>query len=172
MTYKAKALTAILVIAAVIGGMGVAYAAGSNYDTVYVGNATEMNVSENQTYSTLQNATDNVAANGSVEIQSGTYNLSESVNVSEDNVTYAAFTDNVTIDASNTSDGYAFTGNGTDTLSVGENVTISGNVYAGGGGGGDTTQSELETKYYGIPLWGYLLGALALLGVAYKADDS
>lgn len=171
MAYRTKALTAMLIIAAVVGSAGMAFAAGSNYNTAYVGNATEMGVNETQTYDTIQNATDNVAENGSVEIQSGTYNLSESVNVTESNVTYAAYSDNITIDASNTSDSYAFVGNGSDTVSVGENVTIEGNVYAGGGGG-EISQSDLEETYYGVPLWGYLLGILALLGAAYKADSS
>lgn len=171
MKHTIKIVTALLALSAIIGSFGMAGAAGANYETTYVGNATEMGVNSSQTYDSIQNASDNVAENGSVVIQTGNYTISEEITIQENNVTYQANTDSVTIDV-NTTSGYAFNASNVETFEVGENVTISGDVFAGGGSGGSgDTGSSLETKYYGFPLWAYLLGILVVLALLYEYGE-
>lgn len=170
MKHVTKFVVALLAIGAVVGSLGMVSAHESNYDTTYVGNATEMGVNATYTYDTIQNATNNVAENGSVVIQNGTYNLTEEINITENNLTYKAHSGNVTLDV-NTTSGYAFNTSNVSDFTVGENITVSGNVYAGGGGGTSGAQSTLETQYYGFPLWAYLLAILATLAGLYEYGD-
>lgn len=170
MKHISKALVALIAVSAIVGSIGMVGAVGSNYETTYVGNATEMGVNSSQTYDTIQNATNNVAENGSVLLQSGNYTVSEEINITENNTTFAAYSGSVTLDV-NTTSGYAFNASNVNEFDVGTNVTVSGNVYAGGGGGSSESTSQLETTYHGIPLWGYLVAILAILALLYEYGE-
>jgi pectinesterase len=87
-------------------------------------------------YLNIQTAVDNADPGTVIKIQPDTYETS--VNVSEDWIVFASTTgDNVTVDASDTSVGLAFYGDGAD-WSVGDGIEQIDAALAGGGGSGGT----------------------------------
>jgi len=124
------------------------------------------NTANTGTYGTIQNAVDNSTANTTVEIVSGTYNTS--INVTTE---YLAFENadssqgNVTIDASNTTQGNAFYGEDSDTVRVGQNLIVESSVYGFGSG---AIGSTLTMSVLGIPLWALIIVALLVGFVGYK----
>jgi hypothetical protein len=120
-----------------------------------VGSSTEAN------YSTIQNATDNLGMGDKVFIEPGTYN--ESVNVTSDYMMFQSTnaSQNVTVDASNTSDGQAFRTHDYTTYVDSDINTV--NAVLGGGGSGSGT---LDGTFAGVPNVVWML-VVALGGIVY-----
>lgn len=175
MTFKKKIAGILVVMLAISSVAMVGMAHNADYTETYVGNATEMDVSGNYTYTTISDAINNTAPNGTINVQEGNYTLTETVNVTHENITVQSFNNtNVFINATNTTMGYAFDGNGSDTLSIGQNITIDGNVFASGGSGGSDTSDlpKLTKTYYGIPLWAFLVVVLLGLFGVYEYEEN
>lgn len=103
-------------------------------------NTTEVNTGATGAYATIQEAVNNTDSGDKVVIAPGTYN--ESVNVTSDYLMFVSSdtTQNVTIDASNTTSGEALVLNDNTALVHDSVKTVSG--VLGGGGTSDTLNGE------------------------------
>ncbi|AAQ13799.1 hypothetical protein [His2 virus] len=129
------------------------------------------NTGNADTYGTISDAMDNTTANSTISIAPGTYNTS--INVTSDNVGFvnnAPASGNVTIDATNTTEGSAFVGNYSDNVRVGGDITVEESVLGiGGGQFGESVGNALGANVFGIPFWA--IGVVALLvGYIYQTE--
>lgn len=121
-------------------------------------------------YSTIQNATDNVVEGTVISIDPDTYN--ESVNVTTNYLYFksSSTTENVTIDAQNTSTGIAIDDANAEGIFVGDNVKML-DAALGGSGGNTINADILGDTFFGIPLWAYLIVVIALVGLYYREQN-
>jgi pectin methylesterase-like acyl-CoA thioesterase len=137
---------------------------GSNVDKSE--NAAYVNASSysgnGTTYANLTEAFDNVSNNTVLYLGNGTYE--GSWNVSNENISIRNYepSGDVTINSTNTTEGSAFTGEFAENVRIGPDVTIIGDVYAGGGG---LSGSGFSMEFYGIPVWAIAV-VLSLFGYA------
>lgn len=120
------------------------------------------------TYSNVSNAMSNVDSNYTISIVPGTYN--ESVNVTSKNVGIEnsdPASGSVTIDATNTSEGQVFYGPNSDSVRIGEDITVKENVIGIGGG---AIGNAATFQVLGIPMWAIVVVAL-ILGYVYVEES-
>lgn len=182
---KTKFTIGLVVVTVMAGSfVGMVSGVGANQNTIYVGNETHFNSTEYpnqdvsaQTYQSLHNAFNNTNDDAVVYVQSGNftlgnesitdgrYNLTESVNVTEYNVTvqtYNSSVGNVTIDGTNTTSGKVFVDNGSDSINIGDNVTTLNAVLGGSGFGG------LDSEPYGVPMVVWIVVAIVVGYFGYE----
>lgn len=120
-------------------------------------------------YGSVQNAVNNSVANTTIEIAPGEY--SESVNVTAENLGFvnnAPSTGDVTINATDTTTGQAFTGEYSDNTRIGAYVTVEESVIGIGGGAiGDAVSYDV----FGIPAWAIAIVAVLLAYVYYEETN-
>lgn len=129
-------------------------------------NAAYVNVSSysgsGTTYANLTEAFGSVSNDTTLYLGNGTYEGSWNVTSKNISVRNYDTSGNVTINATNTTSGTAFTGEFAENVRIGPDVTVIGDVYAGGGLSG----SGLSMSFYGIPVWAIVV-VLGLLGYAF-----
>lgn len=127
----------------------------------------ESNSGTTDVYADIQTAVDNASANTTISIVPGDYNTS--VNVTSENLGFVNDAPNdgdVTIDATNTSDGEAFTGNYSESIRIGQHLTVEESVFGVGGG---AVGNAISYSVFGIPAWAIAVVAL-LLGYVYYEE--
>ena len=129
-------------------------------------NTTQVGSSSEANYSTVSDAVANVSDGDKVLLEPGTYN--ESVNVTNTYVMFQStnMSQNVTVDASNTSEGQAFREN-ENVVYYGSNIKEVNAVLGGGG----SSESGLSGTMFGVPnfVWGIVV--IAGLMLAYKRKE-
>lgn len=129
-------------------------------DVVYVDNAGTAE------FTSIQSAIDSVDNSTTIAIEGGEY--SESLNITKQNLQFInryPNTDSVTINATNTESGEAFTGEYESDIRIGGYITVEENVYTAGGAIAEFTSQTI----IGIPIWAWVI---AVIAVGYVVNDS
>lgn len=134
-------------------------------NAVYVNTANAPNGAT--TYNNVSTAFEGISNNTVMYVVPGEY-TNESYNVTVENVAISNYnaTQNLTFDATNTSEGSVFYGEYADTVRVDSDVTILGEVFASGGS--FNLDSGIQTKFFGIPIWAIVV-VVGIGGYIYQS---